>query len=315
MSNANIMSVPFHLRANDITKHILNIDSRNRDTPYDSRPTNFYYSLLSPVKNVLRVRVTSIEFPNNYFYFTKRRGNTALEILYDKTNPKSFILEIADGNYLVSDMLDAIRAELDAADPSTPMKWLTVDFDLVSGAFQFTGTQPFAINTVYKSKNRPFDYGLGYNLGFSRKCHLSRKIVEGTTTTYTVTSDQTAYFGGDTYIFLQVNDFSCVRQTIHTYDNTGRNLVDEVDFTALAKIILRQPKNFMTFDDYASQHAKEVVFKTPVDLSRLQVRVLDAYGDELDMGSSQWSFSLEVLEIENTTLYNTIRDSVALQYV
>lgn len=309
------MSVPFHLRANDINKHILNIDSRHRDTPYDSRPTNFYYSLLTPVKNVLRVRVTSIEFPNNYFYFTKRRGNVSFEILYDKAAPKSYVIEIEDGNYLVSDMLAAIRADLAAADPSTPMTWLTVDFDTVNGAFTFTGTQAFAINTVYGSKNRAFDYGLGYNLGFTRKCHLSKKIVAGSKTTYTVTSDQAAYFAGDSYIFLQVNDFSCVRQTIHTYDNTGRTIQDEVDFTALAKVVLRQPKNYMTFDDYASQHAKEVVFKTPVDLSRLQVRVLDAYGDELDLGGGQWSFSLEVLEIENTTLYNAIRDSVALQYV
>lgn len=309
------MSVPFHLRANDINKHILNIDSRNRDTPYDSRATNFYYSLLAPVKNVLRVRVTSIEFPNNYFYFTKRRGNVSFEILYDKVNPKSYVIEIPDGNYLAGDILTAIREDLDSADPSTPMAWLTMSFDPVSGTFTFTGTQPFAINTVYGSKNRAFDYGLGYNLGFTRKCHVSKKIVAGSKTTYTVTSDQTAYFAGDSYIFLQVNDFSCVRQTIHTYDNTGRKLIDEVDFTALAKVILRQPKNYMTFDDYASQHAKEVVFKTPVDLTRLQVRVLDTYGDELDIGAGQWSFSLEVLEIENTTLYNAIRDSVALQYV
>jgi hypothetical protein len=116
-----------------------------------------------------------------------------------------------------------------------------------------------------------------------------------------VVSDQFAYFAGDIYHFLKINDFDCVRQT-----NVGS------DFTALAKIIIRDPKNFMTYDDYASQHVKEVTFPTPQDLSRLHVRLLDMYGELTDMGSAQVSFSIEVLEIMNLSLYNTIRDAFAI---
>jgi len=35
----------------------------------------------------------------------------------------------------------------------------------------------------------------------------------------------------------------------------------------------------------------------------------------MDLCSSQISFSLEVLEVKNLTLYNTIRDSISLRYV
>jgi hypothetical protein len=111
---------------------------------------------------------------------------------------------------------------------------------------------------------------------------------------------------------LQVNDFACVKQTIATNDSTwtpeGRN---KEELVALAKIVLREPKNYMTFDDYAGQHAKEVVFPSPVDLSRLRVRVLDPYGEVVDMCSAQFSFSLEVLEIRNPLVYNAVRDSLA----
>jgi hypothetical protein len=68
----------------------------------------------------------------------------------------------------------------------------------------------------------------------------------------------------------------------------------------------------MAYDDYASQHAKEVVFPTPQDLSRLHVQLLDAYGCPIDFGSSHISFSIEVLEIMNLSLYNTVRDAFAV---
>jgi hypothetical protein len=105
-------------------------------------------------------------------------------------------------------------------------------------------------------------------------------------------------------VFLKVNDFDCVRQTV-----TGN------DFKALAKIIVTQPKDYMNFDDYASQHAKEVTFPAPYDLSRFRVQLLDPYGNLIQMGSSQISFSLEVLEVKNLSLYNTLRDSFAAEWV
>jgi hypothetical protein len=116
-------------------------------------------------------------------------------------------------------------------------------------------------------------------------------------------SDQLAYFAGDPYVFLKINNFDCVRQTI------GKN-----DFTALAKIVIREPKDYMTFDDYASNHAKEVTFPAPTDLSRFEIQLLDPYGVNIDMRSSQFSFSLEVLEVRNLSLYNMIRDAFATSW-
>ena len=71
----------------------------------------------------------------------------------------------------------------------------------------------------------------------------------------------------------------------------------------------------MTFDDYASHHAKEHVFPSPVDLTRFKVEVVDAYGNTMDLCSSQFSFSLELLEVRNASLYMSIRDSLAAQYL
>ena len=90
--------------------------------------------------------------------------------------------------------------------------------------------------------------------------------------------------------------------------------MDATEFNALAKVVLREPKNYMAFDDYASQHVKEVVFPSPIDLTRLHIQVLDPYGEIMDLCSSQISFSIEVLEVRNASLYNTIRESMGLTY-
>jgi hypothetical protein len=317
MPVADAVDIPLELRANDIVRHIINIDSRFRQNPVGvtssncqitagATASNFYFRLLEPVKNVLRIRITSIEFPNNYPIFTAARKNITLRIIYG-TTPDTVVITIPEGNYTVNDMINSLTASFTALG----LSWLTVTFDGVAGKFIFTGTQKFALDPGYNSFDRPFDYGLGFNLGFSLQTH----IATGSGTAWKLASDQCAYFAGDQYVFLKVNNFGCVSSKISTVPVTGTQEPDEQTITALAKIILRDPKNYMSYDDYAGQHAKEVTFTAPTDLTRFHIQVLDAYGNLLDMCSSQFSFSMEVLEVKNSSLYDTIRDSITLQYV
>jgi hypothetical protein len=317
-ARGDILSVPFKLRANDVTRHIINVDSRFRDAPNIYSASDFYLSLLSPVRNVLRVRITSVELPNNYFFFTKLRQNVTLRVRYS-AGGTNYIKDvtIADGNYTAAGPDgDAMVAALNAIFATfAPQITLTVGFSVINGSFTFTGSGPFTIDTTWGAKDRPLDYGLGYYLGYSRGVHTS-VVSDSDPAKQIVTSDTCAYFGGDNYVFLSVNDFDCVRQTVKTYDTTYLPERSRPhDFTATAKLVMTQPKNYIIFDDYSSKHIKEVVFPGPVDLSRLRVRLLDAYGDPIDLCSSQYSFSIEVLEVKNMSLYNTIRDSLTLEYI
>ena len=311
--SASTTRVPFRLRATDVVRHIINVDSRFRDPVRESTAAEFYFSLLSPVRNVLRISVTSIEFPNNYPFFTPIRRNVTLRVWYrvSPTEARYADLVIAAGNYTAGDMLDALNAAAAAAQTAGDLPSgmnLTATFSEVTGKFTFTAGRYFGLDTTAGGYNRRFDYGLGYYLGFTRAMHRSA-VVAGKET---IVSDVCASFQGDNYLLLQVNDFACVTQTVATNDSTwtpeGRN---KEELVALAKIVLREPKNYMTFDDYAGQHVKEVVFPSPVDLSRLRVRVIDPYGEVVDMCSAQFSFSLEVLEIRNPLVYNAVRDSLA----
>ncbi len=304
-----VTTLPFHVRATDVVRHIVNVDSRFRDTPQLNTQADFYYTLLSPIKNILRVRVSSIEFPNNYYIFTRGRKNTTITILY--TNPlavpTSATITIPDGNYNASDMVAALTAAIASNSDLSTWLGLQVTFNGSNGKFTLNGIKTFTIDTATGGWDRPFDYGLGSQLGFSRGLHVAGAL----SPPFTVSSDGCANFAGDNYFFLQVNDLECVKQTVSVYDSTWlQSRRQQNEFTALAKVVIREPKNYMSFDDYAGHHAKEFVYTAPADLTRLRIRILDAYGEVLDMCTNQFSFSLEILEVRNMAVYDAIRDSL-----
>lgn len=302
-----ITTLPFSVRATDIVKHIVNVDSRFRDTPQLNTQSNFYFTLLSPIRNVLRIRITSVEFPNNYYIFTATRKNTTITILYTKAGVSmAATIVIPDGNYNAADMLSILGTAIASNTDLTNLLKLKVTFNGSTGQFTFSSDISFTVDTATGGYDRPFDYGLGYQLGFSRGLHDS--IGTGP---YTVSSDGCANFAGDNYLFLQINDLNCVTNTVSVYDTSWlQSRRQQHSFSALAKIILRQPKTYMAFDDYAGQHAKEFVFTAPADLTRLHIRVLDAYGEEIGLCTNQFSFSVEVLEVRNLAVYDAIRDSL-----
>ena len=303
--------VPLELRAHDIVRHVINIDSQFREAPLQSTSTDFYWRLITPVKNVMRIRVTSVEIPNNYPFFTRTRRTVAFEVTVGGVTT---IRYIADGNYTAADMETALENLLKAANAG-----FTVVFSEITGKFTISNsTTAFSINwtpmgafplpdgTPYYY-DRPFAWGLGAYLGFGQGSYST------TAPAQSIVSDGCANFAGDNYLMLKVNDFDCVRQIVNTVSSAA--VVQTNDFTALAKIVLREPKNYMSFDDYASQHIKEVVFSTPRDLDRFHIQLLDPYGEPLNFCSGQFSFSLEVLEIRNPTLLDTVRDSIMMRYV
>lgn len=300
----SVIDLPTELRASDITRHIVNIDSQFRETPELSTSSDFYFRILTTVRNVLRVRVTSIEFPNNYPFFTagRRTISFALTVAGGPSPPGTYTITIPEGNYGAGDMEDALNVALAAYG-------IEVMWSETRGRFTFQNvmgpTFGFSIDTSQPTTGtyaRPIAYGLGYYLGFTRGVHTATQA--SPMTPYTLISNVCANFAGDRYIFLKVNDFDCVTQT-----------TEENDFTALAKVVLREPKNYMSFDDYASQHIKEVVFHNPRDLTRFHVRVLDPWGDTVDLCSAEFSFSMELLEVKNHSLFNAMRDSIATKYV
>jgi hypothetical protein len=61
----------------DVQIHVISIDSRFRPDQ-TTNPSNFLFKLLTPIKNVISVRLSSLEIPNTWYTFSDIRGNTSM---------------------------------------------------------------------------------------------------------------------------------------------------------------------------------------------------------------------------------------------
>ncbi|NDG26915.1 MAG: hypothetical protein EB120_07055 [Proteobacteria bacterium] len=254
-----IVKLQSPFQGDDVQRRIINVDSRFRSNPDNSTTSNFSFKLSKPIKNAVRIRVVSIEIPNNYHFFCASRKNITMAVEYGTNYGTRVVITIDPGNYIASEMETELNTKLSEAN----IKWLTVSWDNVQGFFCFTGTQAFRLDMTAETFDRRFDYGLGFYLGFSR---AKKAGVYDGTKYHTTCSDFYANFAGDNYLLLSVGGLNCVQH--QTSDG---------ECEVLGKIILREPKNYMVFDDYASQHAKEVIFVAPTELDKLDIQILDPY--------------------------------------
>ena len=214
------MSVTY---SKQIRTQVINVDSRFRFSPGDSS-TNFLFKLPQPIKNVISVKLTSVEFPNSFYAFSYERGNTSFLMTYPSgsTDPTSTqIIIINDGNWdstnypsttaLVTEVYRAINTTFTNA-LGVAIGGLSVTVSSITGKVTISANQKFDINfRAGAFSSRLKDFGLGYNLGFTGSPTLQKNISVGTTyvgnrTTLaggTVIFDSTALVNNDQTQFVE----------------------------------------------------------------------------------------------------------------
>ena len=90
-------------------------------------------------------------------------------------------------------------------------------------------------------------------------------------------------------MFLVVNDFN---QSVHDvvtvlYENSFMS--DNI----LARLVMREGKGVIMFDDNSDNITKRRHYFGPVDISKMHIKLIDEYGIPIDMMGIDWSFALE----------------------
>ncbi len=311
------------VNSNDLRKRILNIDSRFR-SDLTQPTTDFTFKFTQSYKNLIRLRIASVEIPNMFYTFTKKNNSFTIRAT-DITNLLRIVtITIPPGNYTSTDLMTTIQTELDTKIRDPFGIFFTIDVNVNNAkvtltnngvaTYPVTGVSPaptasgkpffiiFAPLDVYKK--RPTAFGLGYNLGF--RCPIynvtsSKQVGSPPLTQYSLTSEGCLDIVGESYMFLNIND-------LHTVEQTTYNTYLQV----LAKIIIREDKFTMIYDDGSSLLSNEIIFPSPTDLKYLNVQLLDPYGDVVDLNCMNFSFSIEITEVLNTSLYDFYRNYIWL---
>lgn len=281
-----------------VRTHVVNIDSRFRQDTEDPS-TNFNFHLLKRMKNVISVRLSSIEFPNVYYTFSKSRGNISFGWYFDPTSKK--VVTIPEGNYDPDTITSTIQGLMGNG--------FTVSFDPISGKITFSNprqfTLDFQLGNYLAFIPRKFDNGLGYNLGFRSKSEYTSNAptdllgIPLRLAPYTVKSDSIVDTIDNNYIFLSLDpDWKVVINQA-----ADKNL-----HFSFAKVIINVGKGEVLYDNGANTLTKEFFFQQPTDISGFPVMVTDPYDQLINLNGMDFSFSLEFKEIVTAGLYETMKE-------
>lgn len=305
----------------DATSRYVNIDSRFRTSPNTQNPCDFTIKLPRTYKNIVTMRLASIEIPNTWYGFSKEHNN-----IYFRVNPSSagwIDVSINPGNYADIDTLcwEITRNLSDRAGSvgGSNYTWfagLQTQNVLIGGSLetyidsrtltQITCTNSstgigsvFSLdfNTICGAycnpavALRPFDNNLGYNLGF-----ISSGIYSGNSS---YVAEQIGDTIGPNYIFLYLDSYDAVESVSFEDSST----------TAFAKIIVSVPANNIVYDDGTNMISKTIKFPQPQNITSFRVRLTDAYGVPL-RGIPNFSFTIELVELLNNSLYTTYLSNI-----
>jgi hypothetical protein len=299
------------VNSNDLRSHLVSIDSRFRKSKLEP-PTNFQYEFAHPYKNVIKARVASVEIPIGFYNFSDVKRNTMFRIdIMDYTGVvQNIVVHIDEGDYTPETLITQIQTQFNAIQFKYGIfLQITLDLNTHKVTIKSNGSsQPNSPGATYAPntfaimfgmlglESRTYDFGLGYNLGFISQTY---SVGVGTDGTYSITSESIISTQGDTYFLLGMDDFYTVEH------KTSENYI-----TCLAKILIKRNSSGIIFDDGYTVLSNDIVFPRPTDLKQVRIRLMDCYGETIDLHHLNLSISLEITEVMNVKLYESVRNSV-----
>jgi hypothetical protein len=273
----------------------LSMDSRFADTNFQST-SDFLIRMPSVYRNITRIAVSSAEIPLVEYLFSERHGNLNFAV---SVNGGPWIEgAIPAGNYKDPELMTVLTTELQKIDTR-----FEATRDVITGKVTILHeTKAFRIRLVSNNLTiaaRPTHWGLGYQLGFRNKGDIVSTPLIGSPPAQEVVGTSIILVQPTPYYLLQLYAPDNLVNMTHRVSEGG-------SVAAFAKLILRENKYFIQFMDNADYLRKEYTFLTPVNISQVRVRLLDPYGELVDMFDMDWSFTLELYEVTNARIHTAM---------
>jgi hypothetical protein len=268
----------------------IHLNSCFREKYYNSNPCDFNYIFPSEIKNIVSLRLASIEIPNSWYLFSHIKKNNRFKIEMNICD-KCFVFNIVvpDGNY-DSDTLVAYlnKTYFSESKTDTNLKYIKISINELNFKTRFEllkdapSKTKFTLHFVEENTNNLMDT-LGWALGFrlGKYVDINEQIQ----------SEGLFDGGGDRYIFFCLNDYQ--------YNKNESNLVcfeeTSIEEDVLAKIPMINGKLCLIVNDNATNSFTKVrSYNGPITLKKFHIRVLDKFGDIINLNNMDFSFTLEL---------------------
>jgi hypothetical protein len=309
-----------------------------RDNFFTTTSTNATFTLPEKLKNVISMDLSGIQFPNFIFSFTKIKDTTSIYIKEDGTGLEA-IVTIPDGNYNINNMPTVLEKAINEQVvgvyiPGGPNRFTvsisdttyfttitnsTNTFTMITNSqanlnlydnthecfttsdyASDTHTKYFKTENDYKKNVRPEQYfqSMGWLLGYRLQNYIGKK-------SYTSEGHFDTTFIN--YIFFSLNDYSN-NYLSNTYGFMSGSTVEK---NILAVIPITSPVWTGTFDNNSNFIYKTRDYNGPTDISRINIQVLNPFGEEVALHGSDFAFCLQVTYIIDPVsfVFSDIRDN------
>ena len=274
----------------------LHINSCFRDNYISTNPCDFKYNIPTEIKNVISMKLASIEIPNSWYLYSSLKKNNAFTIKLSTTeNLYTFSISVPDGNYDSETLVEYLNntyfylnTQPKPDDPKNLLNNISVSVNEYNNKTKFEQIGDTDIDfqfSVYfiTESNQNLNDTLGWTLGFRKNEYVDIDDF--------VESEGLFDAGGDRYIFFCINDYQYnVNETnIICFDETS------INENVLAKIPMINGKLCLVVDENdGCSLAKIRRYNGPVNLKRLDIKVMDQFGEIIDLNHMDFSFTLEL---------------------
>jgi hypothetical protein len=276
----------------------LNLNSAFR-TNYSTTPsTNFQYIIPAGIKNVVSMSLCSIEIPNAWYLFSASSGNNQLNIttFTNAHGMNTYNIVIPDGNYGASCLVAYLNNNfLYNSGINSDLQYIAFSIDPFNFKSTFSVSASSGLNPVPVPAPAEFFFSLDFQVPIGQNSMNTfgwyigfRKEIYPDITT-SVTSEGLFDAGGDRYIYFCLNDYQNNKNIEHIVGLEYSLLNEDI----LAKIPMTNGKLCLIVD-VTNEQAKTRLYNGPINLNRIQIQILDKFGNIIDLNNMDFSFSLEL---------------------
>ena len=164
-------------------------------------------------------------------------------------------------------------------------------------------TKDFVIKSYTNNDSKYRQYSLGSFLGFSKRYYTVRRtdvyvdpISSIGIITYEAYLQSEASYGNGyiNYVFISVDDFNKNYITESIIASTGDNSIGD---NILGRVSINESFSTVVYNTSNDRIFKQRDYMGPVNLNKFRIKILDKYGNVIDMNNNDISLSLEVTEL------------------
>jgi len=283
-----------------ITIQNLNVDTRFRDNYFSTQSSNFGFDLPLMLKDIVAMQLKALELPTSFYTISKQLGNNFfnVSITVDKETFTTTV-NVSDGNYTPETLMTFLNTYLTGLGGFYQYIYFTTNIYqdktgsgkvIVGVNSQFTTDYPdleLPIITLnfQIGKNglddtfTPLPLKFGWILGFRNGLYVNN---------HTYVTEGLISLAGPRYIYLVVDDYN---------NNVNDGFYSAFNSSILNKNILARISiqsgilNISTQNNFLIITTPRQYFG-PVNISKINVQLLDEYGRILDLNNMDYSFCL-----------------------